>query len=64
MEEEISINGNSRLQSTHFFTYNGKKYPFNMKLFKCFSQYFQTNKSRFYNITDINIFDDSDEKFD
>lgn len=64
MEEEISINGNTRLQPTHSFVYEGKKFPFNMKLFKCFSQYFHANKNRFKNITDINIFDDSDEIFD
>lgn len=62
VEEEIS--GNARLQSTHFFVYKGEKFPFNMKLFKCFSQYFKINKNRFKDTTEISIFDDSDEKYD
>lgn len=62
--EEISINGNTRLQPTHFFVHKGKNYPFNMKLFKCFSQYFQINKNRYKGTTYINIFDNPEEEMD
>lgn len=62
MEQEISVDGNSVLLTTHFFIYKGKRYPFNMKLLKCFSQYFQTNKHLYKNSNEINLLDDSEDK--
>lgn len=43
MEEEISIDSNSEIPTTHFFVYKEKPYPFNFDLFKFFSQYFISN---------------------
>ena len=60
--EEISVTANASLQPTHSFVYKGKKFPFNMKLFKCFSQYFKINKQQFANTTEIDIFNDQNEK--
>ena len=62
MEQEISVSASSSLKATHSFIHNGKRYPFNMKLFKCFSQYFQINKNLFKNINEINLLDDQEEK--
>lgn len=62
MEPEISVDGNTVLLTTHFFIYKGKRYPFNMKLLKCFSQYFQTNKNLYKNTTEIDLIDDSEDK--
>lgn len=60
--EEISVPANAILQPTHSFVYKGKKFPFNMKLFKCFSQYFKINKQQFANTTEIDIYNDQNEK--
>ena len=41
--EEISIDSNSEIPTTHFFVYKENQYPFNFDLFKFFSQYFNSN---------------------
>lgn len=46
------------LSVTHYFIYNGKRFPFNMGLFNCFSQYFISKQII---STDINLVEDSDD---
>lgn len=46
------------LPVTHYFLYNGKRFPFNMGLFNCFSQYFISKQII---STDINLVEDSDD---
>lgn len=58
--EESLIDANTDLHATHFFLYKGKQYLFNMKLFKCFSQYFQKNKQMFKGKSNIELVDESE----
>ena len=60
--DEVIADLNINMQATHFFLYKGKKYPFNMQLFKCFSQYFKINSKLYKNVMEINILDDSNEE--
>lgn len=60
MEEEISISAND-LPVTHFFLYKGKRFPFNMNIFNCFSQYFNSIEIQYEKNSSINLFDESDE---
>ena len=61
MEEELNINGSNDLPVTHFFLYEGKQFPFNMPIFKCFSQYFNSIEHHYEENTNINLLDELDK---
>ena len=58
--EEISIDTDD-LPVTHFFLYKEKQFPFNMNIFKCFSQYFNSDEHQYEENSIINLFDESEE---
>lgn len=57
MEEEIQGTG---LPMTHSFIYNGKRFPFNMNIFECFSQYFLINKNKIKANNEIDLLDEGE----
>ena len=60
MEDFESIDANAGLASTHFFVYKGKRYPFNITLFKCFSQYFTSDNHQNEENEEIKLIEESE----
>lgn len=59
--EEASVDLHNGLQGTNFFLYKGKKYPFNIVFFNCFSQYFTTNEIQIPLNATIKLVNDSED---
>lgn len=61
MEEEVGIDADSEIPTTHSFVYKEKSYPFNLDLFKIFSQYFNSNQPK---ENTINLLDENTSIFE
>lgn len=61
MQIKTSNDSCDNLLCTHFFIYNEKKYPFNMFLFRCFSNYFNSNENQCEENRYINLQNKSDD---
>ena len=55
-----NLNVHSDLPATNYFVYGGKRFPFNIFLFNCYSQYFTSNPQIFQQSLDINLTDEFD----
>ena len=59
--EEIKIDAYRGFQATNNFIYKDKRYPFNIAIFNCFSQFFTSNQLNIQPNSDIKLLDDTED---